>query len=110
MTSVKRILNPCMPVFFATCVNIEKCTIIIYNYLNEKEVVPTAINKWRPELNPYGVDDISLNDVFKILFKTTHDSVSTHGPVPSQTTRPVEKHLHSSYSGLDIPACLGQGP
>lgn len=42
--------------------------------MNEKEVVPTAINKWRTELTPYGVDDISVIDVFKICFKTTNDS------------------------------------
>lgn len=50
----------------------EKCTKIIYNYLNEKEDVPTAKNEWRAELTPYGVDDISVNDAFKICFKTTH--------------------------------------
>lgn len=73
-TSVKRIPNPCMPVFLQPVLISEKCTKIIYNYLNEKEVVPTAINKWRTELTPYGVDDISVIDVFKICFKTTNDS------------------------------------
>lgn len=63
-----------MPVFLQPVLISEKCTKIIYNYLNEKDDVPTAINKWRTELTPYGVDDISVNDVFKICFKTTHDS------------------------------------
>lgn len=73
-SSVKRIPNPCMPVFLQPVLISEKCTKIIYNYLNEKDDVPTAINKWRTELTPYGVDDISVNDFFKICFKTTHDS------------------------------------
>lgn len=63
-----------MPVFLQPVLISEKCTKIIYNDLNEKDDVPTAINKWRTELTPYGVDDISVNDVFKICFKTTHDS------------------------------------
>lgn len=42
-SSVKRIPNPCMQVFLQPVLILEKCTKIIYNYLNEKEDVPTAI-------------------------------------------------------------------
>lgn len=52
----------------------EECTNIIINLLNDKEVVLTAINKCRRELTPYGADNISVNYVFKIYFKTTSDS------------------------------------
>lgn len=46
----------------------EKCTKIIYNYLNEKEVDPPALNKWRTERTLYCIYDISVYDVFKICF------------------------------------------
>lgn len=53
--------------FFATCFTfLKKCTKIIYNLLNEKEAVPTAINKWRNELIPYGVDEV--NDLMFLRF------------------------------------------
>ena len=42
--------------------------------MNDKEVVPTAIEKWNIELTQYGVDNILIKDVFKICFKTTPDS------------------------------------
>ena len=32
------------------------------------------MGKWEAELSPYGVDDISVQEVFKICFKTTNDS------------------------------------
>lgn len=60
-TSNIKIPNPCMPACFASCFNIRKT---IDNYLNEKEVVTTATNKWRTELIPYGVVDILVNDFF----------------------------------------------
>ena len=41
--------------------------------MNDKEVVPTSIEKWNIELTQYGVD-ISKEDVFKVCFKTTTDS------------------------------------
>lgn len=69
-SSVKKIPNPCQFFFWKPVLISEKCTKIIYNYLNEKEDVPTAINEWRAELTPYSVDDISVNDAFKIYFKT----------------------------------------
>ena len=41
--------------------------------MNDKEVVPTSIEKWNIALTQYGVD-ISKEDVFKVCFKTTTDS------------------------------------
>lgn len=33
-----------------------------------------SINKWKTELTPYGVDEISVRNVFKVCFKTTDDA------------------------------------
>jgi hypothetical protein len=40
----------------------EKCSNIIYNILNTKE----CIGKWKTQLSPYGVEDVSMKDVFRI--------------------------------------------
>ena len=72
--STKKSINPYMPVFFKPVLLHEKVSKIIYNVLNEKEVIPTSMGKWEAELSPYGVDDISVQEVFKICFKTTNDS------------------------------------
>lgn len=66
---IKRNPNPCMSVFLQPVLISDKCTKFIYNHLNEKEDVPTAIKQWRTEITAYGVDDISVNDVFKICLK-----------------------------------------
>jgi hypothetical protein len=63
-----------MPVFFKPVLLHEKVSKIIYNALNDKEDIPTSMGKWKTELSLYGVDDISVQEVFKICFKTTNDS------------------------------------
>ena len=73
-TFVKLLPNPCIPIFFQGVIPFEKCTRNIYKLLNDKEVVPTAIEKWNIELAQYGVDNVSIKDVFKVCFKTTTDS------------------------------------
>lgn len=45
-----------------------------FNFFNKNEAIPTSISKWEAELRPYGVDTISVQDVFKICYKTTSDS------------------------------------
>ena len=73
-TFVKLLPNACIPIFFQGVLPFEKCTRNIYKLLNDKEVVPTAIEKWNIELTQYGVDNISIQDVFKVCFKITIDS------------------------------------
>ena len=70
---IKQIVNPCMPIFFENVLMHEKCSNIIYKTLNVKEVIPVSLNKWKTELSPYGMGDFSMQDVFKICFKTFND-------------------------------------
>ena len=69
-TFVKLFPNPCIPIFFQGVILFEKCTRNIYKLLNDKEVVPTAIEKWNIELSQNGVDNVTIQDVFKVCFKT----------------------------------------
>ena len=73
-TSIRRLPSPCLPIYFEPILIVEKCTKIIYNYLNVKEVNPTSINKWKQELNVYGEVTVAVKDIFKVCFKTTCDS------------------------------------
>lgn len=73
-SSFKRLPNPYVPLFFEPLISSEKCSKIFYNFLNKNEAIPTSISKWEAELRPYGVDTISVQDVFKICYKTTSDS------------------------------------
>ena len=74
--SIRRLPSPCLPIYFELILIEEKCTKIIYNYLNVKEVNPTSINKWNQELNVYGEVHVTVavKDIFKVYFKTTCDS------------------------------------
>ena len=49
-TFVKLLPNVCIPIYFQGVLPFEKCTINIYKLLNDKEVEPTAIEKWNTEL------------------------------------------------------------
>ena len=49
-TFVKLLPNACIPIYFQGVLPFEKCTINIYKLLNDKEVEPTAIEKWNTEL------------------------------------------------------------
>ena len=68
---VKLFPNPCIPIFFQGVLPFEKSTRNIYKLLNDKEIAPTAIEKSNIELTQYGVDNISIKDVFKVCLKTT---------------------------------------
>ena len=73
-TSIRRSLSPCLPAYFEPILIVEKCTKIIYNYLNVKEVNTTTIEKCKQELNIYGDVTVAVKDIFKVCFKTTCDS------------------------------------
>ena len=73
-TSIRRLPSPCLTIYFEPILIVEKCTKIIYNYLNVKEVNPTSINKWKQELNVYGEVTAAVKDILKVCFKTTCDS------------------------------------
>ena len=62
--------------FFQGVIPFDKCTRKVYKLLNDKEVVPTATEKWNAELALYEVDKISIKGagVSKVCFNTTTDS------------------------------------
>ena len=73
-TSIRRSPSPCLPAYFEPILMVEKCTKIIYNYLNVKEVNVTSIEKWKQEFSVYRDVTVALKDIFKVCFKTTCDS------------------------------------
>lgn len=52
----------------------EKVTKHIYICVTLNDWVPTAIDKWNAELRDILPNDLCLQDVFKICFRTTNDS------------------------------------
>lgn len=66
--------GPYLPFYFENILLNEKCTKVIYNCINKNNIVPTSIYKWNEELSPHGLENICIQDVFKICFKITMDS------------------------------------
>lgn len=52
----------------------EKCSKVLYQLINSKDIVPKAIQKWKTELSLHLDINDSVKDYFKVCFKTTTDT------------------------------------
>jgi hypothetical protein len=67
--TIKRCL-PYLPFYYVNVLLNEKFTKPIYNCLNNNDIIPNSLSKWKA----FGVTDICLQDIFKVCFKTTVDT------------------------------------
>lgn len=73
-STLKRDCTTFMPFYYESIFLKEKVTKHIYICLTSNDCVPTAINKWNAELCDILPNDLCVQDVFKICFRTTNDS------------------------------------
>ena len=70
LTDVKSNFAPFIPPLYNILVKNVKCNKHIYKLLNDKDIIPTAFNKWN---NSYDFN-INPRDVFNICFNTSADT------------------------------------
>lgn len=61
-------------ILFQTIILHKKCTKVIYSVLNENKVTTIAVTKWKTYTTDYNVEDLTVDDILKISFKTIIDS------------------------------------
>ena len=73
-SDVSKDFSPFIPFYFEYILLNEKCSKVLYQLINSKDIVPKAIQKWNTELSLHLDINDSVKDFFKICFKTTTDT------------------------------------
>lgn len=73
-SDVSKDFSPFIPFYFGYILLNEKCSKVLYQLINSKDIVPKAIQKWNTELSLHLDINDSVKDFFKVCFKTTTDT------------------------------------
>lgn len=73
-SDVRKYYYPYIPFYFEYVLLFEKCSKILYNLINSKDIIPSSIQKWNTELSMQLEINVSVKEFFKVCFKTSADT------------------------------------